>query len=123
MKVLYSISLALLVCVGYSQHSIGVGCGQHRLLREMLKSPERLKIHLAEQKILEEHEKKMLAQKTKGIVYTIPIVFHVIHNGGIENISDAQILDGLNVLNEDFRKLNSDASTVNPAFQGLPADV
>ncbi len=59
MKVLYSISLALLVCVGYSQHSIGVGCGQHRLLREMLKSPERLKIHLAEQKILEEHEKKI----------------------------------------------------------------
>ena len=24
----------------------------------------------------------------KGVIYTIPVVFHIVHNGGIENISD-----------------------------------
>ncbi len=42
-------------------------------------------------------------------VITIPIVVHVIHNGDAiganENISDAQILSQITVLNQDFRKL------------------
>jgi hypothetical protein len=40
---------------------------------------------------------------------TIPVVVHVIHNGDAiganENISDAQILSQITVLNQDFRKL------------------
>jgi PKD repeat protein len=58
-----------------------------------------------------------------GTVYKIPVVFHVLHNGGSENISRAQILDGLRVLNRDFRKLNADANSVVSAFQHLIADV
>lgn len=34
----------------------------------------------------------------------IPVVFHVIHKYGFENISQAQIADAIRVLNEDFRK-------------------
>ena len=47
----------------------------------------------------------------------------MIHNGGVENISDAQILDGLASLNKDFRKLNPDTSTVSSLFQSISADV
>lgn len=43
--------------------------------------------------------------KKAGILY-IPVVFHVIHNGGSENITQAQIMDQLAVLNNDFRKVN-----------------
>ncbi len=35
----------------------------------------------------------------------IPVVVHIIHNGGTENISDAQIQSQIDVLNEDYRKL------------------
>lgn len=42
-------------------------------------------------------------------VITIPVVVHVIHNGDAlgsnENITDAQILSQITVLNQDFRKL------------------
>ncbi|MCS7073231.1 MAG: zinc metalloprotease, partial [Bacteroidia bacterium] len=42
-------------------------------------------------------------------VYTIPVVFHVIHNGEAEgsgnNISYNRLLDQLNVLNQDFRRM------------------
>jgi PKD repeat protein len=59
----------------------------------------------------------------KGVVYYIPIVFHILHNGGSENISDAQVIDAVAVMNRDFRLLNSDASNVHPDFQGMPSDV
>ncbi len=39
-----------------------------------------------------------------GELNIIPIVVHVIHNGGAENISDAQINSQIAVLNEDFGK-------------------
>ncbi|MCK0107752.1 M43 family zinc metalloprotease [Flavobacteriaceae bacterium S0825] len=46
----------------------------------------------------------------RRVVYTIPVVVHVIHNGeaiGVgTNISDAQVLSQIQVLNEDFRKLS-----------------
>ena len=33
---------------------------------------------------------------------TIPVVFHIVHTGGEDNISDAQVLSQLDVLNEEF---------------------
>lgn len=56
------------------------------------------------------------------VIITIPIVFHILHQGGAENISNEQILDQMVVLNRDFRKLNPDISQVIPAFQGIAAD-
>lgn len=55
-------------------------------------------------------------------VYTIPVVFHIIHDYGAENISDAQILDAMSILNIDFRKLNADTASIVPAFQSLCSD-
>lgn len=39
-----------------------------------------------------------------GVVRYIPVVFHVIHKWGAENISQQQLQDAIRVLNEDFRK-------------------
>lgn len=63
-------------------------------------------------------------QRTAGgnPLYVIPVVFHIIHDYGPENISDAQIFDAMRVINEDFRKLNSDTNLTIPAFQGIAAD-
>jgi PKD repeat protein len=55
-------------------------------------------------------------------VYTIPVVFHILHQNGTENISDAQIHDQMRILNEDFRKLNADNANTVAAFQGISAD-
>jgi len=56
-----------------------------------------------------------------GIVI-IPAVVHVVYNTATENISDAQIHSQIDVLNEDYRRLNSDISTVPTAFQPFTAD-
>ena len=56
-------------------------------------------------------------------VYTIPVVFHVIHQNGPENISNEQIFDALEVLNRDFRRLNADTSQIVAGFVDLAADI
>lgn len=54
--------------------------------------------------------------------YIIPVVFHIIHNYGPENISDAQIFDQMMILNRDFRKMNADTSDIVAPFDSLAAD-
>lgn len=46
----------------------------------------------------------------------IPVVVHVIYKNAAENISDQQIASQIAVLNEDFRKLNSDTTNVESGF-------
>ena len=46
--------------------------------------------------------------RVDGII-TIPVVVHIIYGNSTENISDAQIQSQMQVLNDDFRRLNSDA--------------
>ena len=51
--------------------------------------------------------------------FTIPVVFHVLHTGGVENISDAQIQDAMAILNRDYNKQNADTTNVVAAFKPL----
>jgi hypothetical protein len=37
-----------------------------------------------------------------GEYFVIPVVVHVIHQGGVENISDSRIFDQIDILNQDF---------------------
>jgi hypothetical protein len=43
-----------------------------------------------------------------GII-TIPVVVHVVYNTTAENVSTAQVQSQIDILNEDFRRLNADA--------------
>ena len=51
----------------------------------------------------------MQSSRIDGNIITIPVVVHVIYSNSNENISDAQILSQIQVLNDDFRRLNADA--------------
>ena len=62
------------------------------------------------------------ASQRAGVVITIPVVFNIVYNTTAENVSDAQILSQLAILNQDFRKLNSDISLTPSAFTSLTAD-
>ncbi len=56
------------------------------------------------------------------IVFTIPVVFHVIHEYGAENISKAQIEDAVRILNLSYQKLNPDTTAVSQLFQPILAN-
>jgi PKD repeat protein len=58
-----------------------------------------------------------------GTQYVIPVVFHILHMNGSENISDEQVYDAMARMNEDFNKLNNNWTTVKEEFLGIVADV
>nr|MBP6755296.1 hypothetical protein [Bacteroidia bacterium] len=49
--------------------------------------------------------------KTAATVYTVPVVFHILHQGGVENVSDADINTAMLQINKDYRKLGADVGT------------
>ena len=65
---------------------------------------------------------KQSTDKATGIVYTIPVVVHIVYRVAAENISDAQVQSQIDVLNEDYRLLNADNVNTPALFAGLKAD-
>ncbi len=55
-------------------------------------------------------------------VIIVPVVIHIVYNKAEHNISDAQILSQIEVLNNDFGMLNLDASNVPSVFRNKAAD-
>lgn len=60
-------------------------------------------------------------EDTRDVV-TIPVVVHVVYKTTAQNISDAQVQSQIDVLNQDYRRLNSDANLTRSFFQGVAAD-
>jgi PKD repeat protein len=57
------------------------------------------------------------------LVLVIPVVFHVLHLDGPENISNEQIYDQMEILNRDYNKLNADTIVVVSGFDTIVANV
>tara|TARA_Y100000590_G_scaffold447512_1_gene582854 strand:+ start:691 stop:1974 length:1284 start_codon:yes stop_codon:yes gene_type:complete len=55
-------------------------------------------------------------------VYQIPVVFHVVYNTDAQNLSNEVIQSQLDVLNEDFRRLNENASETREEFLEFAGD-
>ena len=101
-----------------------IDCGTAILHNQRLLEDPSIQLIIDEQnRLAKEFAKNHVSNKVGVISYTIPVVFHVIHNNGAENISIAVIEASIANLNEDFQKLNADLAQVIPAFSGITADV
>ena len=56
-----------------------------------------------------------------GTLYTIPVVVHIIYQNETDvwNISDQQVLSQIQILNEDFRRLNADTVNTPAGFAAV----
>ena len=52
----------------------------------------------------------------------IPVVIHVVYKTPEQNISDAQIMSQIRVLNEDFQRLNADRNKTPEVFRNVAAN-
>ena len=98
-------------------------CKTHKLMNKLKEDPEFVKEYNASQIVLKKIENQIANGNQNRVIYTIPLVFHVLHNGGPENISRAQIEDAVAILNRDYRLQNADANNVQSVFAGMPADI
>ncbi len=97
-----------------------LNCGNVKLYNELCKHPE----FLQQEQELEEYTEWFIenGNASRSNTYIIPVVIHIIHNFGVENISDEQVYDALRVINEDFQKKNADTSTIIDLFKPIAAD-
>ena len=110
--------LSVVVCmliVGALKAQRSCGTMDHLHYEEEI-DPER-KIQLEE---IERHAQQVMmggARAVEGVI-TIPVVFHIVYNTAAQNISEAQIQSQIDILNEDFRRLNADAINTPEDFAG-----
>lgn len=97
-------------------------CGQHIVLKKLLEDSVFKSFYEKEQKSLV-NKSQNLNLNNRGIVYKIPVVFHIIHNNGVEKIDRDQAIDALQILNRDLRALRADTATVDTLFKPLIADI
>lgn len=71
---------------------------------------------------IERFTKEYVLDDNRSVV-TIPVVFHVVYNTNEQNITDAQLMSQLEILNKDFNRLNADTVNTPAAFQSLAANV
>ncbi len=100
-----------------TKRSCGTMPVHHRLLREVES--------YARNRALIENHARMFARGLRVSareVATIQTVVHVVYNTDEQNISDEQIKSQIDVLNEDFNKLNPDVSDVPSVWKDLAAE-
>ena len=101
----------------YSQRN----CGTMQYLSEQIEKNPSLKINF--EKTEHKLQQWISSNNTKtSNVITIPVVVHVVYYNSNENISDQQIFSQIDIINEDFRRLNADTINTPSAFQSVAAD-
>jgi len=75
--------------------------------------------------LIEQIEAEQASNRGINVVYNIPVVIHIVHNGDCigsdENITDAQAISQITVLNQDYRRLASTPGGANST--GIAVDV
>ncbi len=115
--------LSVIVCVlfiGTTEAQRSCGTMDHLHFEEEFDPARRIQLEE-----IERHAQELIqggARAVEGVI-TIPVVFHVVYNTAAQNISDSQIQSQIDILNEDFRRLNADAVNTPGDFSGIASDV
>ncbi|MEO5683058.1 MAG: T9SS type A sorting domain-containing protein [Chitinophagaceae bacterium] len=126
--------LCLLFAFSYTMVLAQKDCRQQDYQEELLRQYPQL--HIQYDKIEAFHRKRGFPFTGGGIIDTaaspaalpvperiiIPVVVHVLWNTNVLQVSDAQVLSQIDVLNQDFSGLNADRNKIPAYFSELAAD-
>lgn len=126
MKIITTFLLLLGSLSSYSQHYF---CGQYEMEQKYLNQNASIKLKREQlEKFTQDfssgyfsklHQNKI---QSDTILFIIPVVFHIMHEYGTENISKSQVLDVMRIINEYFQKTNADTSQIIPSFKSTIGD-
>lgn len=123
MRILLTSILLLIASISFSQTSHW--CGFEKNLEKALdRDPSLIQKHNEFVRATAEAKAKRLAgeEERAGGPRIIPVVFHVVHMGGPENISKEQIEDQIRILNEDFSRTNEDTVNTRDIFKPVASN-
>ena len=108
---MHRLNLLLLLCMccvyTWAQSPPSGSCGQQQIMQDFYRRyPQYKQINEQAEQLLKTQQQlissgQLKTQRTNGVV-TLPVVVHIIHNNGAENITDAQVFQGIQHLNEAF---------------------
>ncbi|MBL31808.1 MAG: hypothetical protein CMP62_03685 [Flavobacteriales bacterium] len=123
LKMKRSIYILILImffnCFSFAQIGERKYCGTSKVMEEALKNPEKKQVLDQLEVFTQEFIKNLDNRRVLDTQYIIPVVVHVIHNYGDENISYEQIDNGIHRINEDFQGINDDISEVIDSFVNI----
>lgn len=119
MKNLLATALICLVwAVGFSQDH---WCASDQYFAQQVAEDPQIALDRA-QLVEAIHQGAALKGSREGEKHIVPVVFHIIWDECVDDISLAQIKDGLRIVNEDLNRLNADASETRAEFVDFAAD-
>lgn len=121
-KQLFIFLFLILAYSGYSQRTCGTLVPDMKALQKTNPAYYQNLINIKQHVDNFDLKSSTKSYSTSGIL-TIPVIVHVIWHTSAENISDAQIESQIDVLNEDFRRNNPDASNTPSDFTSVASDV
>lgn len=129
-KIIITAGLSLVlngITAQISDKNFKIPCNTYEVMEEAFKVDANLraKYNLVQSEMDLEYKhaiENMSVSKVAAPVYTVPVVFHILHQNGAENVSDADINIALAQVNKDFSKLGADVGSINAAFSALYVD-
>jgi PKD repeat protein len=126
MKKVLATSMLFLFASGFSfaqQNEAGHYCGTYEHRDQIFTMyPEMEDAYYAHRLLMNSKMENPNKSGEKAVTYRIPVVFHILHQYGTENISDAQVYDAMRVINEEFNSADPDSVNVLPPYDGLIGD-
>lgn len=103
----------------------------HDLSAQKCITTEKSEQSLQEHPELQSIRKQLLldqANKTSNymitdVSYTIPVVVHILYNSPEQNISNEQVYSQIEILNQDYQRLNPDTGNTPDRFKDRAADI
>jgi PKD repeat protein len=114
-KFLFTITCFFKLSLSFSQHHCGTDHFHHHISSKH-QDIKRLENEYNKHAVEYVKNRSVDIQK-RAAKYTVPVVFHVIHTGGNENISREQIQDQIRILNEDFSYTNANKVNLRNPFK------
>lgn len=130
MKKLLLFSFLVIVCFSNLKTQAQRTCASYEVFQQQLQSnplfaKKQQEIEAFTQNFIRKGGSRALNNFVNGKgtpVYTIPVVVHVVWKTAEQNISEAQVLSQIDVLNKDYQLLNADTGLIPSVFKPLTAD-
>ena len=98
-------------------------CGTYQALENLHKQHPDLKAEYDARMLLNNSQVVTTnAKGEKAVSYQVPVVFHILHEYGSENVTDANVYAVMNRLNEDYNATNADTANVIAEFKPIIGD-
>ena len=109
--------LTLFSGLSFAQQEVTHKCGLDWAQEEAFRLHPELRAGYEAHQLLE--NSRQFTEKGGTNSYVIPVVFHVLHEYGTENISDEQIYDAMEVINREFNAMDPDSVEIVPEYASL----